>query len=87
MLIDLLHPLTDLGEGVSISQVIGDNDTVSASVVTGRNSLETILTSGIPNLQFDRLAVDLDRADLEIDTNSRHEAIMEYIVGESEQER
>ena len=87
VLVDLLHPLTDLGERVPIGQVIGDNDTVRTSIIARRDSLETILTSGIPNLQLDGLAIDLDRADLEVDTNGRHEAIMEDIISESEQQR
>ena len=87
VLIDLLHPLADLGERVSISQIVRDDNTVCASIVARRDSLETILTSGIPNLQLDGLTVDLDRANLEVDTNGGHEAIMEDIIGESEQER
>jgi hypothetical protein len=61
--VDLVQPLLDIVEGVRIRHVVNDNDTVGTAVVRRSNGSETLLSSGIPNLQFDRLGVELNGAD------------------------
>lgn len=47
---------------------------------------EPLLASGVPDLQFDGLAVQLDGADLEIDPNGGNVRLGVCVVGETEQE-
>lgn len=63
MLLDLAHPVLDGAEALSVGDVVGHNDTVSSLVVAAGDGLESLLTSGIPNLQLDGLAVNLDGSD------------------------
>ena len=86
MLLNLVHPVLNGAETLAISDVIGDDDAVSALVVAACNGLEAFLPGGIPDLQFDRLAVHFDSPDLEVDSNSGHEVICEHVVSESQEE-
>ena len=60
---------------------------MGALVVAAGDGLEALLTSGVPNLQLDGLAVDLDGTDLEVDSDGGHKVVSEDVIGESEQER
>ena len=71
------HPVLNSLEGISVSDVVRNNNTVSTFVVAGSDSLEALLTSGIPNLQFDSLAVNLIVSDFEINPDCWHECVSE----------
>ena len=60
MLFDFIHPVLDSAETLAVGQIIGHDDTMSALVVAARNSLETLLASGIPDLELNSFAVDFD---------------------------
>ena len=45
------------------------------------------MASGVPNLELNGLAVNLDGANLEVDSDGWHEVICEDVIGESEQQR
>ena len=87
VLLDLVHPVLDRGETLSVGDVVSDDDSVSALVVAARDSLESLLTRSVPNLKLDRLSVDFDRADLEVHSDRGHEVVCEHIVCESQQQR
>ena len=53
---------------------------MGALIVAGGDRLEALLASGIPDLQLADLLVDIDRTDLEIDTDCRHEVLLELII-------
>lgn len=57
------------------------------TIVARSDRLEAVLASRIPDLQLNRLSIDLDGADLEIDTNGRHEVLVEDIVRETQKQR
>ena len=50
VLLDLIHPVLNRAEALAVSDVVGDNDTVSALVVAACDGLESLLTGGIPDL-------------------------------------
>ena len=87
VLVDLAHPLGNLGEGVTISDVVSDDDSVHTTEVARSDGLEAVLADRIPDLELDGLAVDLDGADFEVDSNGGHEVLMEDVVGETQQQR
>ncbi len=86
VLLDLVHPVLDGGEALAVGDVIGHDDAVCALVIAAGDRLEALLAGGVPNLQLDGLAVNLDGADLEVDSDGGHEVVSEDIVCESEQQ-
>lgn len=60
MFLDLSHPRLDSGEGLSVSDVVGHDNSVSTLVVGGGDGLESLLTGSVPDLQLDSLALDID---------------------------
>ncbi len=80
MFIDFAHPFGNLGEGVSLSNVVGDYDTESTFIIAAGNSLESFLTSGIPNLKFYGLSIDVNCSNLEVYTDCGHEIVVENVI-------
>ena len=60
VLLDLVHPVFDGAEALTVREVIGHDDAVSALVVAARYGLEALLASGVPNLELNSLAVNLN---------------------------
>ena len=50
-------------EGLTVGRVIHYDDAVRAAVVAAGDGAEALLPRRVPNLQLDRLALQLDRAD------------------------
>lgn len=48
--VNLREPNLDVVEGLSLSDIVHDDDTVSTTVVSGGDGAETILTGSIPEL-------------------------------------
>jgi len=72
-------------EALLIRHVVHQQDTHGASVVSGGDGAEALLTRGVPYLQLNALAVQLNRADLEIDTDSGDEGGREGVFAETQQ--
>lgn len=81
----LLQPLLNIRKSVVISNVIHHDDTVSASVVRGRDGAESFLTCSIPNLQLDGLAFEFNSSDLKVNTNSADITLCVRVVCETEE--
>ena len=45
--------------------------------------MEPLLAGGVPDLELDLLAAELDRLDLEVDADRRDERVVERVVGKS----
>jgi hypothetical protein len=58
-----MQPLPHIPERFFIRHVVDDDDAVRAAVVTARDRAEALLPRRVPDLQLDRLAVQLDGAD------------------------
>ncbi len=80
MLLDLTHPGLHSGEALSVGNVVGHNNTVSSLVVTGSNSLESFLTSGVPDLKLDGLAININGSDFEVNSNCGHKVLCEDVI-------
>ena len=61
--VDFVHPLLDVVERLLICHVIHHDDAVRAAVVRRCDGAESLLSCRVPNLQFDRLSIELQRAD------------------------
>jgi len=80
MFVDFTHPFGNLGEGVSLSNVICDYDSVGTLIIAASNSFESLLTSGIPNLKLYSLAIDINCSNLEVYTDGWHEIVVENVI-------
>lgn len=98
VLLNLAHPVLDGAEALSVGDVVGHDDSVSALVVAAGDGLEALLAGGVPNLELNGLSVDIDGPDFlqtwlareggtyEVDSDCGHEVVCEHVVGESEQQ-
>jgi len=68
-----------------VRDIVHDNDTVRAAVVRRSDRAETLLAGRVPDLQLDRLAFQLDRADLEIDADRRDVRLGVRVVCKTQQ--
>ena len=60
--VNFMQPLFDIVEGLSVGDVIYDDNAVSAAIVGGRDRSKALLPGSIPNLKFNRLSIKLDSA-------------------------
>ena len=80
VLLNLSHPVLNSAERIAAGDIVGDNNAVGTLVVAGSDGLEALLTGSVPNLQLDRLAVNLVVANLEVNTDGGHEVVSEDII-------
>ena len=80
MLVYFTHPFGHFGKRVPIRDIVGHNDAMGSLIVRRCDSLESLLSCRIPDLKLDRFAVYINGSDLEVDSDGRHEVVMEYIV-------
>eukprot|EP00632_Arachnochrysis_sp_CCMP2950_P005168 CAMPEP_0185700974 /NCGR_PEP_ID=MMETSP1164-20130828/8228_1 /TAXON_ID=1104430 /ORGANISM="Chrysoreinhardia sp, Strain CCMP2950" /LENGTH=465 /DNA_ID=CAMNT_0028367945 /DNA_START=337 /DNA_END=1731 /DNA_ORIENTATION=+ len=83
--VDLVEPLLDVVERLEVRHVEDDDDAVRAAVVRRRDRPEPLLTRGVPDLQLDRLALELDRPDLEVHPDGRDVRLGVRVIGEAQQ--
>ena len=86
VLLNLAQPSLDVVEALHVRRVVYNDNAVRAAVVATRDRAEALLTGGIPNLQFDHLAVKVQRADLEVHANGGDVAISVAVVGKAKQQ-
>lgn len=65
--LELIEPATDTVEGGPAADIVDNESTNSASVVSGGDGTEPLLASGVPNLGLDLLAVDFQALSLKLD--------------------
>lgn len=83
--VDLVEPLLDVVEGFVVGDVVDDDDAVGPAVVRGGDGAEALLAGGVPNLELDGLAIELDGADLEVDADGGDVRFRVGVVGETEE--
>lgn len=59
----------------------------STFIISIDNGSESLLASGVPDLQFDYFVIDIDRLESEIDPNGDHIILIELIISEPKEER
>jgi len=84
--INLRKPTLNCSETVLICDVINHDDTVCPPVVAAGDGAEALLPSGVPNLQLDDLAIDLDGTDFKIDTDCANVCLGVGIVSEAQEQ-
>ena len=69
-----------------ISDIVHDNDSMGAPVVTARDGPESLLTCRVPDLQLDSLSLELNGTDLEVDSNRRDVGFSVGVICETEEQ-
>src|ERR1700712_1752412 len=72
-------------ETLLVCDIVYKQDTHSASVVSGCDSAEALLSCSVPYLQLHTLAVKFDRADLEVDSDGGDKGRSEGVFAEAQQ--
>lgn len=73
-LVDFSQPVFNVLEGLAVGDVVNQDDSVGTLVVGGGNGFESLLSSGVPDLEFDGAAVQVEGANLEVDSDGGEEA-------------
>jgi len=66
---ELFEPALAAVEGASSADIVDDESSNGASVVSGSDSSEALLARSVPDLRLDLLAVDLHHLRLELHPN------------------
>jgi len=69
MLLNLRNPIPNRFKRATVSNVVHQQNALSATEVRRRNSSESFLPRGIPDLKFDPFPIDLYIFDLEVNSN------------------
>ena len=85
VLLNFSHPGVHSVERVSVSDVVGHDDSVCALVVAGGDGLEALLASSVPDLKLADFVVRVDCADFEVHSNCWHEILLKLIVCKSQE--
>merc|ERR1719499_770825 len=86
VLIDLLHPVLDVVEGLLVRHIIHNNDAVETREEAARDRAEPLLARPVPDLQLADLAIQLERADFEVHTDGADVALCVGVVSEAKQQ-
>ena len=68
MLLDLLHPVGNVGKRFFLSAVIDEDDAHGSLVIGLSDRSESFLASRVPHLELDDLSLNVDGLDLEVDS-------------------
>lgn len=72
-------------KGSLVGHVVDEQDAHGAAVVGGGDGPEALLAGGVPDLELDALAIELDGADLEVDADGGDEGGGEGVLAEAQQ--
>lgn len=86
MLTGFLQPSRQMLKGVSPSNVVDQEGSRRAAVVTTGDTSEGFLSRGIPDLQLDELVVQVDHAGTKFDPDCQVMDGLESLVGELQQQ-
>jgi hypothetical protein len=72
-------------EGSLVGDVVYQQDAHGAAVVGSGDGAEALLAGGVPYLQLDALAIELNGPDLEVDADGGDEGRGEGVLAEAQQ--
>mmetsp|Transcript_20604 Transcript_20604/g.53250 ORF Transcript_20604/g.53250 Transcript_20604/m.53250 type:complete len:238 (+) Transcript_20604:150-863(+) len=85
VLVDLDQPIVHAVKRALVGYVVDNDDAVRPAVVCTADRAEALLPRRVPDLQLDGLAIELNRADLEVDADCADVRVHPCVVGEAEQ--
>lgn len=72
-------------ERALVSDVVNEENAHRAAIISRRDGAETLLASGIPNLELDALSIELNGPDLEVNTDGGDEGGGEGVLAEAQE--
>mmetsp|Transcript_14240 Transcript_14240/g.42450 ORF Transcript_14240/g.42450 Transcript_14240/m.42450 type:complete len:203 (-) Transcript_14240:183-791(-) len=87
VLVELLHPVPHVVEGVPIGYVVGEDHSHGGPVVRRRDGAKPLLAGGVPNLNFELPSIALHVLPLVVDTDGDHKVGVEAALAEPQEER
>ena len=69
VLIDFSEPVFDILKGLSVGDVVNENNSVGAFVVRGGDGFKSLLSGSVPYLELDGVSSSFEGSDLEIDAD------------------
>lgn len=84
--INLVQPLLYIVEGFLIGDIVDNDNSVGAAIVRRCNGAESFLSGCIPDLELDRLSVQLDRSNFEVNANGGNVGFGVGVVRESKEQ-
>uniref|UniRef100_A0A2M4D474 Putative secreted protein n=1 Tax=Anopheles darlingi TaxID=43151 RepID=A0A2M4D474_ANODA len=84
--LDLLQPLFHVLERIVVGAIVHDDDAMCTAIVGRRYRTEAFLTGSIPDLQLDRLSVQIYGSNFKIHSNCADVTFRVRIVSKSEQQ-
>lgn len=85
VLLDVADPVANVAEGLFVRDVIDKKDSHGSAVVGSCDGAEAFLTSSVPDLKLDFLAIELNGTDLKVDSDGGDETGGEGVIREAEQ--
>ena len=86
VLLDVSYPVPYILERILVRDVVHEQYSHRAAVVSCGDGPEALLPRRVPDLQLDALAFDFNGFDLEIDPNRRNERSCEAVIAEPKQQ-
>jgi hypothetical protein len=86
VLLDVSEPVGDVLEGIFFRDVEHEQDAHCIPVVRCGNGPEPFLPCSVQQLQFDLLAVQIDRSKLKVDADGGGAAQVKRVVGKAQQQ-
>ena len=83
MHLDLLHPILNILETLSLIYCVGEHNPHSTSIVSLSDGFELLLSCRIPNLQAYLILANSDSLDLEVNANGREMRCHEIILAKA----
>jgi hypothetical protein len=83
MIAELFQPACDVLVSLVLGDIVDEECTDCATVVSTGDGAVALLAGGIPDLSLDGLVVDLDAASGEFDADSRLAVQVEFVAGET----
>jgi len=77
VLVNFLHPVMDRFKTFLVSHIIGNYDTLGASVVASRQISEPLLTGSVPDLKLNDLIIHFHCFEFEVHANGVEKVLIE----------
>jgi hypothetical protein len=86
VLVDLFHPVFDVGEGGGRVDGVSQYDDQRTLVEGSGKVFELLLASGVPDLQLDLVLLDLEGFDFEVNSDGRGVGGLKTVVAVAQQD-
>ena len=87
VLLSFNHPIFNVDERLSVSDVKDEQKSLGAFVVSSSDGFELFLAGSVPDLELDDTASSFEGSYFEVNANGGKESLIEDVISEPEEER